>query len=234
MALADYTFESWVEYNFTLAHDDNMRTYERDSDAEQRINRDDAMDPMQRVEYFTRLCRDPGFIAQRYSDAQIGDAVHHLFGRTGNCRVMFKPLVPLSAQRQVIRVLTPLYTELFDKVCGNRGTDPDADLLNATQVDGAVYMIWDMDQLQYLVLEASELMGETLEVFKNVLATCRCSSCLISVLHGIGHMMPSNNDEDHFGTGQRMRDLIAAFRSARQLPTWVDEYAGYASKGLVQ
>ncbi len=63
-------------------------------------------------------------------------------------------------------------------------------------------------------------------VLETVLAKCRTSSCLMSALHGLGHIQMENP--------RRVEQIIDEFLSKRQIPMWLHEYAMSARKGAVQ
>ncbi len=92
--------------------------------------------------------------------------------------------------RWMLSVIT-LYKDLFDQVCGCRGTDPHSNLTETSKVDGAVYMIWDMGGIEGSLCaeDTPDLAEAGISVLETVLRECRTSACLISALHGIGHVI---------------------------------------------
>ncbi len=226
------SLDDWVEYCFTQGYaDSNFRDgspgYEEAND---RADMFCSFDPIVLADYVTRIFGSPGFITQRYSDQQIADATWYLFGfASGYFSDLFSKAVPSETQVRCMDLVATFYTDLFDLVCGKRGTDPDTHYTDSLSVDIAVYMIWDMDGIEGAVLfpdRNPHLAESGFAVLKTVLEKCRTSSCLMSALHGLGHIQMENP--------RRAEQIIDEFLSKRQIPIWLHEYAMSARKGAVQ
>lgn len=233
------SFDQWVQYAFTKAVDD---FWERSGDVEDVVRFREAsfldLDPVCVTEYLTRLFESPAFIADRYSNDQIADATSFLFGIGSEYFLEVQSnAVPADLQARCIRSVTRLYTDLYDRVCGQRGTDPDSDLRETCKVDGAVYMIWDMNYLECTVMfpeRNRHLVEPGIEVLETVLRRCRTSACRVSALHGIGHIRCAH---EYGGDGtivERLKGIVDEFVRVRDLPDWLREYAACARDGGVQ
>lgn len=224
------SFDEWVEYCFTQGYADFRSADIEDEAYVAREERFLGLDPVLLAGYIVRLFRAPSFIADRYTDEQIGQATWFLFGVASE---YFSELIaagiPQDLQVECITSMATLYTDLFDRVCGRRGEDPDTDYCNALEVDGAVYMIWDMGSHVGAIMfpEKTEyLVQPGFDVLDAVLTRCRTSSCLISALHGLGHLK-------HYHP-QRVEQVIDRFLATRRPPAWVREYATQARTGYIQ
>lgn len=235
------SFDEWVHYCFTHGNDD-FRGESGDSkaDVDERERRFLGIDPVLLAQHLTRLFESPGFIADRYTDAQIAGATWFFFGcASGYFSGMQRAEVPIEAHARCVRSVSKLYTDLYDRVCGRRGTDPDTDLRETVELDCAVYMIWDMSGFgggAFFPNEYPHLVEPELDVLQAVLDECRTSACLISALHGIGHIYCFNNYKGNRAMARRIRSMIDRFLRERRsaLPQWVREYAEDASDGGVQ
>ena len=104
-----------------------------------------SMDPSLLTSFMIRLFESPSFVAERYTGYQIARATWFLFGGgSGYIHEMRSGAVPSGLQVRCVRSLTTLYTDLYDRVCGRHRTDPDSDLRESDELDGAVYAMWDL------------------------------------------------------------------------------------------
>lgn len=186
----------------------------------------------------TRLFEAPAFIAERYTDFQIADATWYILGSASeSIGMMACDTVPPELQIRCVRSVTTLYTDLFDRVCGNHGTDPDSDLLDSAKVDQAVYMIWDMSGLELFAMfphNYPHLVEPAIEILENVLRRCRTSACRISALHGIGHTLCVLDHDGDASIAARLRAIIDEFANRLDVPDWLLKYAMDARSGMVQ
>lgn len=233
------SFDDWVRYSFTKAADD---FWDRSHDAEDVVRSREALfldiEATCITQYLTRLFESPAFIANRYSDDQVADATSFLFGIGSEYFVdVQSSKVPADMQVRCIRSLATLYTDLYDRICGRRGTDPDADLRETCEIDGAVYMIWDMNYVECTVMfpdRNPHLVEPGIEVLETVLQQCRTSACRVSALHGIGHIRCAREYEGDRVIAERLKAIIDEFVRGRDLPDWLSEYAACARDGGVQ
>ncbi len=225
------SFDDWVEYCFTQGNADFQFRYGSPGyeEVEKRIEKFCDLDPVVLADYTATLFGSPGFVAQRYSDEQIAEATWFLFGVASSYfGELFSDAVPTETQVRCMDLVATFYTDLFDLVCGKRGTDPDTDYTNSLSVDVAVYMIWEVSLIGGVVMfpdRDSHLAEPGFGVLKTVLEKCRTSSCLMSALHGLGHIQMENP--------QRVEQIIDEFLSNRQIPMWLHEYAMRAREGAV-
>lgn len=187
------------------------------------------------AEYMIRLFEAPGFIADRLTDDEIAACIWSFFG--GECH-LFSELRRGGIEPEVLarclRAIATMYTDFFDRVCGDRGRRPDEDL--GSRVDSAVYMIWDMGQLEHAV--TSDWPGgpytETgFTVLEAGLLRCRTAACRMSALHGIGHLLMQTACSADSSIRERLRGLVDRFLNEKQPPEWLASYAREARSGCV-
>ena len=233
------SFDEWVGYCFTHGYADFAGT-STDSEAvrDARELRFGSIDPITVTQYMVRLFESPSFIIDRYDDDAIAAATHYIFGiPSGYFHLARSDDVPQELQVRCIRALTTMYRDLFDRVCGRRGADPDTDLCETEAVDGAVYMIWDMNCLEGAIMfpkKGAILVEPCLEVLGTVLRKSRTSACRISILHGIGHIYAHYASEPGNVIAQRLRQMVDAYLQRQDIPEWIREYALDAREGAVQ
>lgn len=220
------SFDQWVQHAFTKVVDDSCEAAFGD------------LDPVCVTQFLTKLFESPAFIADRYSNDQIADATWFLFGIDSEYLLNVQSSsVPADMQARCIRSIATLYTDMYDRVCGRRGSDPDTDLRETTEVDGAVYMIWDMNYVECTVMfpdRNPHLVEPGIEVLETVLQECRTSACRVSALHGIGHIRCAREYDGDRVIAERLKAIIDEFVHGRDLPDWLGEYAACARDGGVQ
>jgi hypothetical protein len=223
------SFDEWVEYCFTQGYADFHNSNEAELESVWARGERFSMSPVGVTQYMTRLFEAPAFIAEQYSDQHIRDATWFLFGVGSDyCHDARSQEVPPDAQVRWMRSVATLYTDLYDQVCGERGSLPFANL--SSELDTAVYMIWDMDCIEGAVMfpeKAPHLVNPGFEVLQTVLASCRMGACLQSALHGLGHIAVFHP--------ARVQDIVDQFLAARgpELPSWLRDYAMDARVGRV-
>ncbi len=236
------SFESWAAYCFEHGHSDFEALSKATGDEYEAIaarqERSLSVDPSVLTGHLTQLFESPAFIAERYTDDQIAAATWFIFGcGSGFLHEVRSEAVPPDLQIRCIRSIATMYTDLFDRVCGRRGAEPDSDLCSTSSVDIAVYMIWDMDCLEGAVMfpeSGPHLVEPAIEVLQTVLNRCRTSTCLISALHGVGHIYDIHSNGGDKAIAQRMRRMIDGFLKSRQLPEWIARYGLAAREGAIQ
>jgi hypothetical protein len=232
MTSATPSFDEWVEYCFTQGYADfrlecGSPGYD---EADSRAERFVGLDPRTLAGYLRRLFSAPAALAERYTDGQIAGATWFLFGCASEYfSALRSAVVPPDEQVACMASVATLYTDLYDRICCKRASDPDGEHTNTVEVDMAVYMIWDMDCIAGAIIhpkEAPHLLEPTFAVLDTVLRRCRTSTCQISALHGLGHV--------HEYHPQRTERMIDAFLAGRRPADWVREYARWARVGRVQ
>jgi hypothetical protein len=226
------SFDEWVVYCFEHGRADFQATAEAKggdhSAIEEREARFGALSSTQVAEYCWELFSSPGFLAERYSDDQIADATWFLFGiGSSYLRAIRAESVPRELQVDVVRSVSAMYTELFDRVC-DRGEGADVDVRSSRPIDIAVSMIWDMECIATPLHKAAglqHLVDPCFEVLETALLRCASPSCKRSALHGLGHVCHHHPD--------RVRALIGRYYALPGQPEWLDEYAVTAWRGAV-
>ena len=225
------TFDAWVDYCFTQADQDfHAGPYGPDHAVVQArsvlfLN----IDPPVLADYIITLFENPEFIANQYTDDQIGKAVWFLFGLGSDYfHDLLSDSVEKSLQVRCMYSVETLYLRLFDRVCCMRGENPKGEYLD-TEPDGAVHMIWDMGHIAGWVDDKRfpHLFEPGLQVLENILMKSRTSTCMLSALHGLGHIF--SFDPRH----QYCERLIDRFLSEREVTEEVHDYAIAARSGGV-
>lgn len=236
------TFDEWVDYCFTQGY----ANFKRDSSSMSDDEFDELMaveryfcefDPTLLANYITRLFRTPAFLAERYSDRQLTDGFRFMFG----CASQFFPAitvpsVPVDMQIAAISSVATLYTELFDRLCCDRGRQPAEKQIALDTIDAVVFMIWDMGGIDTAALrpiERPHLVDPAMEVLETALMRCRTSTCVESALHGLGHigmLLEVESPE----LAARALSLIDRFLARTSMPDWLREYATRARQGMIQ
>jgi len=213
------TWDEWVHFCFTEGDVDADHLYIGSTDTDIAI-------------YLTRLFENPAFIADRYTDEQIARGTWYIFGTaTWYMHGVIHGDVPPDLQIRCVRGITKMYTDLYDKVCGKRGRSPGGAKLR-TKVDGAVYMMWDMDCLAG-IHSIPHLIEPGIEIMESVLRQCRTTACRMSALHAIGHYVQEHHKPAPRIAG-RFRALIDEFAQRPDVPDHLRKYAMEAREGQVQ
>jgi hypothetical protein len=234
------SYEDWVEYCFTYARDD-WSDDAPGSDPD-RLATAESLPPPTIAEYLVRLMENSSGLEKRFTPEQIGKAVWYLFGIGSSYfhHIQSKEVAP-ELQVRVYSSIPRIYIDLFDKVC-NRDAEETDDLSNTDPLDGAVYMIWDMDVLRGPLMTPGggsyyqppsstpdpDLRVPGYKSLETILLKCITPTCLKSALHGLGHLEMYNASEVH--------RIIDGFLKKRgpHLPAWLTDYASYARDGRVQ
>ncbi|MFA9480387.1 hypothetical protein ACERK3_19115 [Phycisphaerales bacterium AB-hyl4] len=224
------TFEEWVHYCFTQGYRDfheDFKGSDHDACAE-RETRFLGFDSSVLADYIVRLFGNSDSLADGYTDDQIADGVWFIFGVASSYFHVVRDKVDKPMQVACIKSVESLYLRLFDRICCKRGSDPDGDYINTLKVDIAVHMIWDMDCIEGAVMfkdQYPHLVQPGLMVLENIALKSRTSTCMMSALHGLGHIQ-------HYHP-QACKRIIDRFLKMRKAPDWVREYAVQACTGQV-
>lgn len=221
------SFEEWVEYCFTRGCTDSANWSEPTS-IERLTTFVHGIHRGTLVSYMTRFFEAPGFAAERFDDEQLGRGVWFIFG--GESEYFWQLLdrhVPATSVVRCVSAIETLYTELLDRVCGRRGTEPDSPLHDSARLDMAVYMMWDrngIDGVSFLSDAAPVLSDAAVGVLETALTKCRTSACRLSALHGIADWAQVGGPAfDHHR--DRLIRMVDAFVAVQSIPAWLRDYA---------
>ncbi len=241
MASHFQSFDEWVHDCFTQEDEEGAEQFspvnQSNEDQELLLS---STPHMIDTTFLTRLFESPGFVADRYSREQIAACIWYIFGvRSDMMYHVIHSDVPEDLKVRCYQSISTLYTDLFDKVCGIDLDTPDSDPRNGRGIDGAVYMIWDMDRLEiplYFPSKHPQLVEPSIQILESVLLHCKTTTCLLSALHGIGHACQCDargGKPEHRVIATRLRSIVDRFLKARQIPKWLKEYAHEAKAGAV-
>jgi hypothetical protein len=212
------TFEEWIEFCFSgkqkLTDEDTERFF--------------LIDGHVLARYFIRLFQDAREVLVGKSEKQIAEGLWLIFGSHSSYWFDIRDKdVDEGLQVQAVRSMVPLYRHYFDLTCDAQGARPAAHTNDFNDLDGAVYMLWDMNCLEGAAMFPGEeyLVDPIFEVLETALG-CRTVACQISALHGLGHLQSYHP--------KRVQGIIDRFlRSGQEAASWVKDYARQARKGMV-
>lgn len=206
------SFEDWVDYCFTNGY--------RDFNEGLVDSTYSLVDPPLLAEYLGKLFADPAPICEHYLDEFIAGGIWFIFGAASEyMHRASRPVVPLDRQRHWLSSVSTMYRKLFFWRCDDHGESRDVDLTNKLKIDGAIYMIWDMDQLQYII-RRPELLDTGFGVLSEILEL-PSYTCRKSALHGLAHQATQHR--------KRVNTIIDAFlHRTPDLPLSLHEYAQLA------
>lgn len=207
------TFDQWVNHWFTL----DLEAYSWDE-----LSATDV------AHYLTQLFERPSILRERFSLEIINKGLWSICGvETGYFQEIRCPEVPIATQQRCVRSIFLLYRDLFAHVCTahyghlNDGPEPPS------PVNSACYMLWDMDQLQYIhsLPDGEHLIDPVFEVLAGILEIDSIP-CRESALHGLAHQVLDHQ--------VRVQKIIDGFLFAHpDLPEPLADYAQHARDGSV-
>jgi len=182
-ALADLTFEDWLEHAF--GHEVRFQTpaWFFDSDA-------CCWDPtpQKAMEFLTRLFRSPAILTTQFSDDQIAQGLTYLLntGAVGDNGWFYSRDVPAPDRKACIAATYNLFPDIFQPRCvpilGHLSK------VESTPLNTVAYMFWEVFPCVALPEDEHrlELQLETLAVMERVLSLDSIV-CAESAVHGLGH-----------------------------------------------
>lgn len=212
------TFEQWIDHCFHKGRALNLDVPELPNEPS----------PQVLASYMRRLFQNStGCLEVRTSD-EIASGLWYIFGINSNYWWEVRsPAVPELEQAETVLSIAKFYRDFLDHRCDDSGRFPARSTSHFNRLDGAVYMLWDMDCLEgaAMIYKESHLVEPIFSVLKQAL-DCKSVACQISALHGLGHLQMYN----HEIVNQIIEPFIREHRAA--LP-WVEKYAGRALIGHV-
>ena len=213
------SFDDWVDYCFQTDRPEDgaiASTFE-------------MLPGVTLAQYFQRLFGDPMPYFEHRSFEEMNAGLWCLFGVDhGYWWRIRDPSVPADEQAKAVLAMKSLYRNCLDILCDDRSKSPAAGFDELNPLDGAVYMLWDMDCLEgaAMINKEEHLVGPIFSVLEEAL-NCKTVACQISALHGLGHLQEDNV--------KRVKSLIQPFieRNQAAMP-WVEAYAREAIKGCVR
>lgn len=180
------------------------------------------------TEYMTQLFEKPSVLVERFSLEIINKGLWSICGvESSYWQDVRSSDVPRTAQQRCVRAILVLYRDLFAPLCTahygylNDGPEPPS------PVNSVCYMLWDMDQLQYIhsLPDGEHLVNPVFEVLASILEIDSIP-CRESALHGLAHQVVDHK--------VRVQKIVDGFLLAHpQLPEPLVDYARYAREGRV-
>jgi hypothetical protein len=208
------SFESWVDFCFCLSEHHWSIAEEHQKFL--------LMQPPVLADYLQRLFLNSSTLLSGYSFKQLGAGVWFIFGVASEYMYELRASTPPGTQVKVTLAVKQLYSDLFDVLGDTRQSRPARHTNDFNELDNAVYMIWDMGQIECGTSEP-HLVDPTFELLEHVIL-CKTVACQISGLHGLNHQ--------HHMFPVRVEALVDLFleKQTSAMP-WVREYAVHAKRG---
>ncbi len=237
-------FDAWVEYCFVHGHAD-FAGESKDPQAvieAREAEFVDCIDAVTLTEHLIRLFESPSFIADRYSDAQIADAIWFVLGSVDYfAAVGDEQMVPETLRDRCIKAVVTLFTDLFDPICMKKqnealeaGRDPSSWVGAGSHVEGAVFMAWEMNWFGHVALPEGgpeHAFNRGVSVVESILMRCSSDACRLSALHAIGHAIGYLDEES--SRVKVLQGVVDRFLDERKPPRSLIEYASEARLGRV-
>ncbi len=234
------SFEEWVDYCFIHGSVDFSRmSPDGEAAADDRERDILRLSKAQTATWLIDILESPSLL-QRFSNDQLGAGLWFLFGCGSNYVYEMLWGSRSNAERiRFVRAFNPLYMNLFEQRCVLIETNPENVSINTEALDGAAFMLWDMNGMYSVLSQYDEQVGlkvlhePVMELIEMVLKECRTSACQTSALHAVGHAL---YDADYQGKPElaiRLREMIDTFTDRPQIAPWVIEYAEAARTGMI-
>lgn len=199
-----------------------------DSD-EDRWNADERMhdqQPERIATYLERLLIDSKALCFDIPPVRLSHMIQFFHGVCGSYwHDVRDKRVQKSQQVATVNALSHFYVDTLDRVCDNFGVAPADGTQNLDELDGTVYMMWDMDCLEGAAMFPGEehLVDPIFHVLETCLG-CKSVACQLSGLHGLNHLEHYHPD--------RVHTLIKRYlREERAAKPWLNSYARDAMHG---
>lgn len=221
-ALADLTFEDWLDHAFGHEVRFQRAAWFFDADACWWSPK-----PQTAIAFLTRLFQSPSVLTEQFSDDQIAQGLTYLLDTSavGDNGWLCSSDVPAPVRKACIAATFNLFSDIFQPRClpvlGHLSK------VESTRLNSVAYMFWDVFPCVALPGDASrlELQLETLAVMERILSLGSIA-CVESALHGLGHAHAS-----HPGRVEQIIDRYMA--SGRCAGAEIAAYAGAARCGCV-
>lgn len=167
--LGPLSFEDWVRHCFSSTTPD---WYWQDDAPEYHAA------PAEVAGYLAWLCREALRHLADYADNQLTIGLWYVFG-VASCFVDQAGNAGIQKKHDLCQAVPSLYADFLATRCSNTGE-------LETDLDTAVYMMWDMGQLT--VIPQAELLGGfdvSLTALETILFDTRNTTCQLSALHAL-------------------------------------------------
>lgn len=230
----DLTFDEWVAYVFDRPvppdrppgaageSDDDWPEWYYCFDADDHELDWWEPDPPTLLTYLTRLFENPGFLLDRYSDAQVAQAFLYIAGfHSEYFRTVFESDSSEADLQRWVRSVSNVYRDIFAVRCTahyghlNSGEPPNP-------LNDICFMWWDIGGMEYAVFSGGyeHLVDPIFEVLEQTLQLPNIA-CQESAVHGLAHVKLSSDDEHK----PRVREIIDRFLARADLTKELRAYA---------
>jgi hypothetical protein len=215
----DDDFESFIDHVFKHEVADTSWYFEDDIDLW-------LGDPVQSVEYMTRLFSDPIEKLSKFTDAQLDQGFWYLLSIGGIMSELNNEVIPLTCRIACIQSIVPLFAKLFKLRCTDHlghMSEPGAGALNSS-----CYMWWDIFPLhRQSKLESVKACEEASLIVMEEISNLESIACKESALHGLGHLQMYYPDQ--------VKMIVEKFISMNKSNSSdLLLYAKYAAVGQIQ
>lgn len=213
----DVSFESWLKVatsfqSRTDIYDLNWETVETS--------------PGTTAEYLIKLFREAPILLADVEPIKVANLIAFFQGSYSSLWwEVRKPEVPGEMQSKAVLALADFYTDFLDTVCDGKGRAPATSTHDLDDLDGIVYMMWDMDCIEGAAMFPGEehLVDPIFQVLETCLG-CKSVACQLSGLHGLNHLEHYHPDRVHTLIKHYLREEMAA-------KPWLNSYARDAMLG---
>lgn len=215
----ELSFEEW--FSIISSFDSNDEAW----NADERVF---IQQPERIAVYLERLLSESSGLCQGVSSVRLRHMIQFF---QGVCSSYWHDVrnksVSNGQQISTVRALSLFYRNTLDRVCDGNGRTPARSTHDLDDLDGIVYMMWDMDCIEGAAMFPGEehLVDPIFEVLSTAIG-CKTVACQLSGLHGLNHLEPYHPERVHSLIQQYLQEERAA------LP-WLNSYARDAMRGAL-
>lgn len=215
----ELSFEEW----FSI-----LSSFDSNDDAWNADERMFILQPERIAVYLERLLSESSTLCQGVSSVGLSHMIQFFQGVCGSYwHDVRDKSVPKSQQIATVSALSLFYRYTLDRACDGRGRTPATSTHDLDDLDGTVYMMWDMSCIEGAAMFPGEehLVDPIFEVLSACLH-CKSVACQLSGLHGLNHLEHYHPERVHLLIQQYLKEERAA------LP-WLNFYAKDAMRGAL-
>ncbi|OWU65386.1 MAG: hypothetical protein CBB60_004960 [Armatimonadetes bacterium Cent15-Ar3] len=219
MSENELSFEEW----FSI-----LSSFDSDDEAWNADERMVIQQPERIATYLERLFSESGGLCHDVSPVRLSHMINFFQGVCGSYwHDVRDKSVPKSQQISTVRALSLFYRDTLDQVCDGGGRTPATNTHDLDDLDGTVYMMWDMNCIEGAAMFPGEehLVDPIFEVLTTAIR-CKTVACQLSGLHGLNHLEPYHPKRVHLLIQLYLKEERAAL-------SWLNFYAKDAMRGAL-